>query len=76
MTKVTKRNDDMFKCKCEKSFKLSASDEIVDEERVEKENMMMKERNSDASEATILQKEDVNDIPMNCFDALISSEFG
>lgn len=85
MTEVKKRDDDMFKCNCGKSFTLPTSlqrhardcnGDIVDGERIEGEDVSMKEGDSVASEATILQEEDVNDTPMDCFGALISCEFG
>jgi hypothetical protein len=77
---VEKRNDGIFKCKCDKKFRLPISlrrhakeckNELTESEQDEMEIESMDINNSDMSESM-----DMDDriIPADCFGALISYE--
>src|SRR5437667_5263793 len=77
VTEVKRAEDNTFKCKCGKSFKLPDSlrrhvkgcnDELTEPEEDEGEGMLMDVDDSDASEL------DDRVIPGDCFGALISYE--
>lgn len=79
-TEVKRAEDNTFKCKCGKSFKLPDSlrrhartckDELTDSEQIERESELMDVDGSDASESLDL---DDRIVPVDCFGAAISHE--
>src|SRR5271169_4803414 len=83
VTEVKKGEDDTFKCKCGKSFKVPGSlqrhakdcnDEAMRSHEDEEEDVQMSEGISDASESAELNKEEFDDTPIDCFGTLISRE--
>ena len=78
--KVKKREDDIFKCKCGKSFKASTSlrkhmkrckNKSADVEQDEIEIKLMNIDDSDASESMNLNARIIVHDPIDCFDTLI-----
>jgi len=83
VTEVIKAEDNTFKCKCGKSFKIPHSlrrhakdcnDEARSHEN-EEEDVQMSEGCSDASENANYNEGTIDDSPVDCFGALISQEF-
>jgi uncharacterized C2H2 Zn-finger protein len=83
VTEVKKAEDDTFKCKCGKSFKLPGSlqrhaKDCNGEARSyedEEKDVQMSEGFSDASENANYNEGMIDDSPVDCFDALISHDF-
>jgi uncharacterized C2H2 Zn-finger protein len=80
VTEVKRAEDNMFKCKCGKSFKLANSlrrhgkecnGELTESAEDEEERMLMDVDDFDASESLIA---DARVIPADCFGELISYE--
>jgi uncharacterized C2H2 Zn-finger protein len=80
VTEVKRAEDNTFKCKCGKSFKLPDSlrrhartcrGELTDPEQIEREPELMDVDGSDASESLDL---DDRVVPVDCFGAVISHE--
>src|SRR5271169_3712195 len=80
VTKVKRAEDNMFKCKCGKSFKLANSlrrhakkcnDELSESEENEEERILMNMDDSDASESMNIDNRIVS---ADCFGALIFYE--
>jgi uncharacterized C2H2 Zn-finger protein len=79
VAEIKRENDDTFKCKCGKSFKLPDSlrrhaktcrDELAESEQIMREVSLM----DDASESMDFSDEVVDDIPANCYGSLFSRE--
>jgi hypothetical protein len=75
MTEVKRAEDNTFKCKCGKSFKLPDSlrrhtrtcrDELIEPEQIERETLLF----DDASESMDFNDEVINDIYADCYGAL------
>src|SRR5436305_14641830 len=78
VTEVTKEADETFKCKCEKTFKLSitlrrhaksCNDELM---KLESKTQLM----NDASKSMNFNDEMIDETSADCFDTLFSHEMG
>jgi uncharacterized C2H2 Zn-finger protein len=85
VTEVKKAEDDTFKCKCGKSFKLphslrrhakNCTDELSETEHAYETEMEISEGISDASESSEFIEPEIDDTPIDCYGALFSREIG
>jgi hypothetical protein len=85
VTEVERGDDDKFKCKCGKCFRLpdslrrhakSCRSDVTRSEEDEEVVMRLSEQDSEGSESSDFNGEGADETPIDCYGALISREIG